>query len=390
MFPTIAYLIQYVTGWNVALSIPTFGVLMAMSFWGAYVVFRSEFIRKESLGVIRPQMKYRLKGAPVSARVLLLSGVAVFIAGWKFIYICIHFTPDIRNIRALLLSSSGSILGGAVAALLMTSGILIYHRIYRLDPPRKFTYLEHPYQLMDKLLLYCGIIGFAGALFFGKLEDPEGLFRHPFHWLVTYNGLVYFGGLIFGALTYLVITYRNHIPLAVAADIGSPGMMLAYAIGRMGCHLSGDGDWGIANNSPKPVWLRWAPDWIWGFRYPHNVSHQGMYIPGCGDQYCTELVHPVFPTSFYESVICLCLFGILWFLRRRIQYPGMLFFIYALFSGIERFFIEFIRITPVFSIAGCQFTQAQYISLLLIAIGLAGITTFLLSARNKMLPDEHI
>ncbi|HLZ87339.1 MAG TPA: prolipoprotein diacylglyceryl transferase family protein, partial [Puia sp.] len=110
-------------------------------------------------------------------------------------------------------------------------------------------------RLMDQLLLFCGLIGFAGALLLAKLEDSYNLWHHPGQWLLRYHGLTYLGGLIFGAITYLVMLKRRGIPLATAADIGSPGMMLAYAIGRIGCHLAGDGDWGILSTSPKPAWL---------------------------------------------------------------------------------------------------------------------------------------
>ena len=106
-------------------------------------------------------------------------------------------------------------------------------------------------RLMDHLLLWCGLIGFAGALLLAKLEDGYGLWHHPGQWLMRYHGLTFYGGLIFGAITYLYILKRRGIPLATAADIGSPGMLLAYAIGRLGCHLAGDGDWGIINRAAK-------------------------------------------------------------------------------------------------------------------------------------------
>ncbi len=170
--------------------------------------------------------------------------------------------------------------------------------------------------LMDRLLLFCGLTGFAGALLLAKLDDTYNLFHHPGVWLTRYHGLSYFGGLLFGIITYLIILRRKGIPLPVALDIGSPGMMLAYAIGRIGCHLAGDGDWGIVNRWATPAWLSWAPPWVWAAHYPHNVLRQGVYIPGCHLDYCSVLPEGVFPTSFYESVVCLALFLLLLFLRR--------------------------------------------------------------------------
>jgi phosphatidylglycerol:prolipoprotein diacylglycerol transferase len=228
-------------------------------------------------------------------------------------------------------------------------------------------------RLMDQLLLWCGIVGFIGALLFAKFEDVRGFWLHPLRWLLTYNGLVYYGGLIFGAVTYLYITHRKGISLAVAADIGSPGMMLAYAVGRIGCQLAGDGDWGIVHTAPKPGWLGWLPDWAWSSSYPHNVIHAGRYIPGCGGAYCTELVNPVFPTALYEVVLCTLLFLLLWGLRKRITTSGVLFFLYAFLAGLERFVIEYIRVNPLHSFLGLRLSQAQFISLLLISIGMTGL-----------------
>jgi len=230
---------------------------------------------------------------------------------------------------------------------------------------------HHSYQLMDTLLLYCGLFGFAGAIGFAFFEDP----RH-----IGFNGLNFYGALITGTLVYLYINHRHGIRPAIAADIGSPGMMLAYAVGRMGCHLAGDGDWGIANKNPRPSWLHWLPDWAWASRYPHNSIHQGSYIPGCTGNYCTELTIPVYPTPLYESIICFLLFLLLWKLRRTIKKPGRLFAVFALLNGAERFLIEFIRVTPRYTIGGWNVSQAQ-----LLALGwiIAGLLTLSLSTQKR-------
>jgi phosphatidylglycerol:prolipoprotein diacylglycerol transferase len=236
---------------------------------------------------------------------------------------------------------------------------------------------------MDRLLLYCGLIGFAGALLLAKLEDTYGLWHQPWRWLIRYHGLTFYGGLLFGAVTYLVMLRRRGIPPATAADIGSPGMMLAYAIGRLGCHLAGDGDWGIVNRAAKPAWLSWVPDGAWAAHYPHNVIRQGVYLEGCRLDYCTVLPDAVFPTSLYEFLICLLLFFLLWTLRRRLTTPGLLFFIYAIMIGIERFLIEYIRLTPKHIYWGWPLTQAQLISLGFILIGIAGISHILTVSAKK-------
>jgi phosphatidylglycerol:prolipoprotein diacylglycerol transferase len=313
MFPTLGYLLRFLTGWNLRLPVPTFGFFMALAFWAAYVVFTLELGRR--LGVRAGQRD--AEGA---------AGIAV---------------NDVP--------------------------------LAALDVRR----------LMDRLLLWCGLIGFVGALLLAKMEDTYNLWHHPWRWLTRYHGLTYFGGLLFGAATYLAILRRRGVALAVAADIGSPGMMLAYAIGRLGCHLAGDGDWGIVVRAPKPGWLSWAPDWVWAAHYPHNVLRQGVFIPGCTGDYCAMLPDAVFPTSLWEFAVCFALFFALWGLRRRISRPGLLFYIYVLMIGVERFLVEYIRITPKHVFLGFVVTQAQLISLGCIAIGLAGIGYVLTRSAKK-------
>ena len=343
MFPNLGYLLRWLTGWNLSLPIPTFGFFMALSFWAAYAVFTLELRRKLSLPPSIP------RSVP-NGRVTIASAA---------------IPPD-AHIASLM--DRPAIPSDTHIAPLMDRPAIPSD--IRIGP------------LIDRLLIFCGLIGFAGALLLAKLEDTVGLVHHPGRWLTRYHGLTYFGGLLFGAVTYLAMMRRRGIPLAIAADIGSPGMMLAYAVGRMGCHLAGDGDWGIVSASPSPAWLSWAPNWVWAAHYPHNVIRQGVYIPGCRVDYCSVLPEGVFPTSFYESVVCLALFFVLWALRRRLTVPGSLFLIYALFTGLERFLVEFIRITPKHVFLGFALSQAQWISLGFIGIGIAG-TGYILTLSVK-------
>ena len=247
--------------------------------------------------------------------------------------------------------------------------------------------LVHPYQLMDKLLFWCGVYGFAGAIILAKLEKFDGHSWSSFKGIFAYNGLAFYGGLIFGALTYLFILRSKGIKFKQAADIGSPGMMLAYGIGRIGCQLSGDGDWGIINLKPKPDYLMMFPDWVWSFNFPHNVVYQGRFIEGCTGRYCNELINPVYPTSLYEAVICISLFLILWLLRPAIKIPGLMFSIYSMMNGVERYCIESIRINPRFVIGHFQFSQAQLISGLIFFIGVGVLFWSVYTWKNEKTID---
>jgi prolipoprotein diacylglyceryltransferase len=166
-------------------------------------------------------------------------------------------------------------------------------------------------------------------------------------------------------------------------DACAPGLFLAYGVGRLGCHVSGDGDWGIVNNNPKPGWL---PDWAWAYDYPNNVN--GTIIPNdldpkymndevwqvkrmlMGDE--IRLLEPVYPTSLYEAVICIGLFFVFWAIRKRVITPGLLFACYLIFNGLERFTIELIRVnTTLFTIGSFRVTQAEFIAFCLVAAGVA-------------------
>ena len=156
-------------------------------------------------------------------------------------------------------------------------------------------------------------------------------------------------------------------------DAFAPTMMFAYAFGRIGCQISGDGDWGIANPTPNPY--SWLPDFMWSYTYPHNVLGEGSPIPGCVGPYCNQLAIPVYPTPLYELLICFALFGLLWFLRNKIKVPGQLFSIYLIMNGLERFFIEKIRVNTEYNILFNP-TQAELISTGLIIMGIASFIYF--------------
>jgi prolipoprotein diacylglyceryltransferase len=151
-----------------------------------------------------------------------------------------------------------------------------------------------------------------------------------------------------------------------------PTMMFAYAAGRVGCQVSGDGDWGIVNLKPKP--FSWLPDWLWAYNYPHNVIGEGVPIKGCTGPYCNQLIPPVYPTPLYEIIVCLGLFFLLWFSRKKIKVSGQLFGLYLFLNGLERFFIEMIRVNTRYDFLPFKPTQAELIALLLIISGILVFT----------------
>jgi phosphatidylglycerol---prolipoprotein diacylglyceryl transferase len=152
-------------------------------------------------------------------------------------------------------------------------------------------------------------------------------------------------------------------------------LMLAYGIGRLGCHFSGDGDWGIPSTSPPPPALAWLPDWFWSYDYPNNVIGSGQLFAGGFPGYSTHLVPPVYPTPLYESLAAFALFALLWAVRKHITRPLVMFGLYMMVNGFERFWIEKIRVNATYELFGRAVTQAEIISVLMFVGGAVLIAT---------------
>lgn len=209
----------------------------------------------------------------------------------------------------------------------------------------------------------CGIV--IGKIFY-LFENSNEL--HHAQSIFSFAGINYFGALTGMLVSSAVYYYRNNINSLSVFDSAAPGFILSYCIGRLGCHVSGDGDWGIVNTNPNPI--SWLPDWFWAYDYPHNIARQGIIMNHCDwGNYCYKLPDPVFPTSLYEAIVCFLLFILLWQMRRKARPAGFVMSIYLILSGIERFLIEEIRVNPI--IKGWDITQAQLVSIIFILTGTA-------------------
>ena len=369
MFPTVSHFIEYLFGVQIPLPFNTFGVFVALAFVAGYWAFTKELKRKEAQGLLHPVKKTILIGQPATTSEMVSNAIFGFLIGYKLVYALINYQLFVSDAQTVLLSLKGNLLGG-----LFFAGLFVYWDYkekgkHQLAQPKKVVVTEHPYQLMGHLIVWAAVWGFLGAKIFDNLEHWDTFIQDPIGGLLSFSGLTFYGGLLCGGAAVIIIARKNGIKPLHMLDVGSPGMMLAYCVGRIGCQMSGDGDWGIVNTSPKPV--SWMPDWLWASTYPNNVANEGVPIPGCVGRFCNELPLPVFPTPVYEVIACFILFLILWRIRPYIKVPGMMFGIYLMLNGMERFFIELIRVNSKYNVAGIQFTQAELISSILFITGLA-------------------
>lgn len=378
MFPTVSHFISYLFGIEVPLPFNTFGVFVALAFLAAYWAFSKELQRKEALGLIKPTKRVTTIGEPASTWDLVSNGVFGFLIGYKLIYAIVNYKLFVADSQTVLLSTKGNILGGLGLAALFTYWAYKEKEKVKLPTPKKVEVTVHPHELMSNMVVWAAVWGFLGAKIFDNLEHWDSFVKDPIGGLLSFSGLTFYGGLICGGAAVLYIARKNGIKPLHMLDVGAPGMMLAYGVGRIGCHLSGDGDWGIVNLNPKP--FTWLPDWLWAYTYPNNVAGEGNPIPGCVGKFCNELPQPVYPTPIYEVIAALLIFWFLWKIRTKINVPGIMFGIYMMFAGVERFLVELIRVNSKYNVAGIPFTQAELISLILF---IGGILLVAYSSKNR-------
>ena len=173
--------------------------------------------------------------------------------------------------------------------------------------------------------------GIIGAKVYHELQSHAEFFAHPLQLIFSQYGFAWFGGLIAGFSAYVGLSKMREIPVLEMLDAGSPAAALGYAVGRIGCLLSGDGDYGTPTSLP------------WGMSFPNGL------VP------TTARVHP---TPIYEFLAASLIAWLLWRLGKkqiaaRLSAGGLsqlrtgaVFAAYLILTGLERFLIEFIRINP--------------------------------------------
>jgi len=383
MYPTLTDLIQDLIGVNIPLPIQTYGFFVALAFLSGVFFISLELKRKEKEGILKPIIKKIRIGEPAKISALLLSGIGGFILGFKILEAVLNYSDFVANPQDFILSLRGSFIGGIIGA-----GVSIFFtwkdkEKEKLPKPKWVEKVIHPYELSGNFLIIAAVFGLIGAKLFHNFENFDELLNDPIGSLISFSGLTFYGGLILGVTSVLWYANKNNINFLHIADAGALAIPMGYGVGRIGCQVSGDGCWGIPNPNPKPDWLSFLPDWIWSFDYPNNVINAGKVIENCTGGHCHVLDTPVFPTPFYETTLMMIIFIILFSVRKKIKIPGMLFSIYLIFAGIERFLIESIRVNNKFIIFSQEVTQAEIISTILFLIGIGGVI-YLYKNREKV------
>jgi len=401
MYPDFQYLFQSLFGIEMPgwLSIfKTFGFLVALSFLGAAVSTASELKRKEKEGLLKPEIKKVTIGEKVKLNEVLISALIGFILGYKIGGIFLNFAIVSPDPMGYLLSLQGSFLVGLCGAIFFGYTKYVERKKQELPEPVVKKVAVYPHQLMTEIVVVAALGGLAGAKIFNAFETWDDFIKDPIHNLTSSSGLTFLGGLIVATVLFYFYTRKHGIPFKHMCDASAPGIMLAYGVGRLGCQFSGDGDWGIYNtayisnpdgtlraaspadtpnalhligNAPHTYFVgpSWLPHWLFGMNYPHNVGNEGMHILNCSGNYCSVLPVSVFPTPIYEAVVCILLFCVLWRIRRRFTRPLQMFGTYLIMVGVERFFVELIRVNYKYDLGFIHPTQAEILSVLLVLGG---------------------
>ncbi|MBV8774987.1 MAG: prolipoprotein diacylglyceryl transferase [Deltaproteobacteria bacterium] len=216
-----------------------------------------------------------------------------------------------------------------------------------------------PAELATGLIVWGAIGGLAGARLYDVFDNWSAYMGHPASIVFSGAGFIWYGGLIGGILATLLVARYYEISFLTVADMCAAPLALGMALGRMGCQLSGDGDWGLPSNLswamayPRAI-VGWGPDTVLKLDGHGNLI--SGYFPGVR----------VHPTPIYEAILYVAIFCFLWSIRRKTTLEGELLYLYLILAGSARFLVEFVRINPRVL---WGLSEAQLISLVMIGAG---------------------
>jgi len=248
--------------------------------------------------------------------------------------------------------------GVMLAIAFLTAGSVVQRELDRkgLDP-----------EVASSFVLWAAVGGLVGSRVFSLFDDWQGFVSDPLAFIFTGAGFVFYGGLMGGFATVSFVIWRRGLPWLRVTDCIAPGLAIGQSIGRIGCQLAGDGDWG------KPSTLPWA------MSYPNAIIGWERWVRDNGLP-ADVRVHPA---PLYETFAYGLVFLALWWRRRSDHPDGSMLWLYLVLSGVVRFLVEFVRVNPplVYGLS-----EAQLISLALVAIGAVQIWRGAGSAESVATP----
>ena len=427
MYPNLYYVFKDWFGveWNGLKILNTFGLMVALAFVAAAIVLSAELKRKEKLGLLHPSEETIVVGKPASIFDLIFNGIVGFIFGAKLFGLLINKAPEVST-QDYIFSSQGNLIGGILMAIILVAIKWYDKNKQKLKVPERRTVRIWPHDRVGDIIIIALIFGILGAKLFDNFEHWDDFIKDPIGKLFSVSGLTFYGGLILAGIAVCWFAYKKGIKINHLVDAAAPCLMIAYAVGRIGCQVAGDGDWGIPNSAYKSdtfgnlslaatgdfektlqknsayflegkvtdrtgksvfvtdrtytslaevphksiAGVSFLPKWMFAYSFPQNVNNDGVPIPGTTDEHYSVLPQPVFPTSLYETILCTFLFLILWSIRKKIIIPLMMFGIYLILNGVERFLIELVRVNKSYNVSTFSFSQAQEIALMLIVGGI--------------------
>ncbi len=170
----------------------------------------------------------------------------------------------------------------------------------------------------SSLVVWAAICGIACSRLYSVIDNFPAYVHDPWSIIFSGSGFVWYGGLIGGLLSSYFVARYYKINFWVAADMAGPALVIGQALGRIGCHLSGDGDWGMPTKLP------------WGVAYPNAiVGWNGNTVLKLDSQdHLVSAFYPgvhVHPTPIYEAILYTLIFLFLWSRRKETKVPGQLF-----------------------------------------------------------------
>jgi len=243
---------------------------------------------------------------------------------------------------------------------MMGLSFLVANYILTVELKRKNHFPEHA----GTLILFAVLFGVSGSKLLYLFENWAEFTAAPMRMALSPGGLTWFGGFFLATFAiYCYVRWRK-MDFGKVCDSAAPALALGYGIARIGCHLAGDGDYGFPTNLP------WAAEYSKGtyppsaaFReFPDLVAKYGVHgvVPD------TILVHPV---PVYECILGVCIFLVLWNLRKKAWVDYQMFTVYLILAGAARLGVEFVRLNPRYILG---LSEAQLIAIPMIIAGVIG------------------